>query len=224
MKTLITFAVLLTTITITIAAPKKDQAEVRFLAERIPRNLGKVLLSSEESRSDPFDLPMNNLSPPQKPPARVFSLWAVDKKTSIATVKLPEVGKSFVVILIPSAKGTYDPLVIPFNNTNFKGGDVYFHNNANKPILGLLGKTKMSLAPGKATIVTPSGYGDKRFYHVMLGVREADANRVIKSMKWPVSKTMRNYVFFYVDPRKNRITFRAVDEFMQPKKDPAEVN
>ncbi len=56
-KFLISGAVLLTTITTTItsaiAAPKKDEVEVRFLAERIPRNLGKVVLAIEETRSDP---------------------------------------------------------------------------------------------------------------------------------------------------------------------------
>jgi hypothetical protein len=214
MKFLIPCAVLLTTIASTIAAPKKGEVEVRFLAERIPRKLGKVVLVNAETRSDPFDLPMNNLSPPQKPPARVFSVWAVDKNVSLATVKLPEEGKSFVVLLLPSAKGAYVPLVMPFDNPNFKGGDIYFYNNANKPVLGLIAKSKLSLAPGKGKVVTPRGLGDKKYYHVMLGVREADGNKVIKSMKWPASQTMRNYVFFYVDPRKKRITYRAVDEFI----------
>lgn len=218
---LILCAAILSTIGITIAGPEKGEFEVRFLAERIPNNLGKVVLANAEARSDPFDLPMNNLSPPQKPPTRVFSVWAVDKNVSIATVKLPEEGNSFVVILLPTAKGVYSPMVIPFENPNFKGGDIYFHNNANKPVLGLIGKTKMSLAPGKGSVITPSGFGNDKFYYVMLGVREAEGNKVIKSMKWPSSKTMRNYVFFYVDPNKNRITYRAVDEFIIPPKAPA---
>lgn len=62
--------------------------------------------------------------------------------------------------------------------------------------------------------MTPTGFGDAKFYHAMLGVREADGDKVIKSMKWPSSKTMRNYVFFYFDPVRKRITYRAVDEFV----------
>jgi hypothetical protein len=218
----LTFVAILPALAFQSAAEKsKDMSkvEVRFLAERIPRNLGKVVLVSEDLRSDPFDLPMNNLSPPQKPPARIFSVFAVDENVSIAAVKLPEEGNSFVVILLPSTKdrGVYSPLVIPFENPNFKGGDIYFHNNSNKPVLGLIGKTKMALAPGKGTVITPRGFGDEKYYHVMLGVREAKGNKVIKSMKWPSSKTMRNYVFFYVDPRKNRVSYRAVDEFILPK-------
>lgn len=192
----------------------KDEVEVRLLAERIPNNLGKVVLANAELRSDPFDLPMNNLSPPQKPPARVFSVWSVDKNVSIASVKLPEEGKSFLVILLPSDNGAYIPSVAPFDTPNFKAGDVYFFNNANKTVLGLLGKSKLALAPGKSSVVTPSGFGDENYYYAMLGVREADGDKVIKSMKWPSSKSMRNYVFFYLDPRKKRITYRAVDEFV----------
>jgi hypothetical protein len=190
--------------------------EVRFLAQQVPRNLGKVeLLAAEEYRSAPFDMPMNNLSRPQKTPARLFKVWAVERNESIATVKLPEEGNSFVVLLLTSAEGGYSPLVMPFDNPNFRGGDIYFYNNANKTVLGFIGKTKFSLTPGKGTTVTPSGLENNRYYHVTLGIREAEGNRVIKSMKWPSSKTVRNYVFFYVDPKRKRITYRAVDEFVQ---------
>lgn len=138
----------------------------------------------------------------------------MDKNVSLASVKLPEEGKSFLVILLPSPKGTYTPAVIPFDNPSFRTGDVYFFNNTNRPVLGLLGKSKLELAPGKSAVVTPTGFGDAKFYHAMLGVREADGDKVIKSMKWPSSKTMRNYVFFYFDPVRKRITYRAVDEFV----------
>ena len=188
--------------------------EVRFLAQQVPANLGKVVLATEESRSDPFDLPMNNLSRPQTPPARIFSVGAVESNESIATVTLPEEGSSFVVLLLTAADGGYSPLVMPFDNPNFRGGDIYFYNNANKTVLGRLGETTFSLTPGKGTVVTPRGSSNQRYYHVMLGVQEAEENRVIKSMKWPSSETVRNYVFFYVDPKRNRITYRAVDEFM----------
>ena len=196
---------------------KGTKVKVRFLAERIPRDLGQVVLANTEMRSDPFDLPMNNLSKQQEPPARVFSVWSIDKNVSIANVKLPEEGNAFIALLLRSSKGGYNVIVMPDENSSFKGGDVYFFNNANKPVLGVLGKSKFALAPGKSTIVTPRGGESDRYYHVMLGVKEKEGNKVIKSMKWPSSKTMRNYVFFYVDPKKKRVTFRAVDEFIVPK-------
>ncbi|HCC21017.1 MAG TPA: hypothetical protein DEP88_07190, partial [Verrucomicrobiales bacterium] len=101
---------------------KKGEVEVRLLAERIPKNLGKILLATKEARSDPFDLPMNNLSKPQKPPARLFSIWSVDRNASIATVKLPEDGKSFIILLLPDSKPGYKPVIIPFRDPNFRAG------------------------------------------------------------------------------------------------------
>ena len=218
MHRLLQIAVLLFATIVHSEGAAKGEVKVRLLAERIPNNLGKVVLANEKIRSDPFDLPMNNLSPPQNPPARIFNVWSVDKNISIASVKLPEEGESFLVILIPSENGTYIPSVMPFDNPNFKAGDVYFFNNTNKLVLALLGTSKLALASGKSAVVTPSGFGDEKYYYTMLGVREADGDKVIKSMKWPSSKTMRNYVFFYVDPSKQRITYRAVDEFMQVEK------
>lgn len=200
-----------------LGAASEEKPEVRFLAEMLPDDLGKVVLANAEMRSEPFDLPMNNISPPQEPPARVFSVWSLDMDRSIASVKLPEEGRSFIVLLLRSSKGGYAPVVISAENRAFKGGDVYFYNNTGKPVLGILGETKFSLDPGKSTVVTPRGFGDQRYYHAMLGVREAGENKVIKSMKWPSSKAVRNYVFFYVDPLKGRITYRAVDEFIIPK-------
>ncbi len=200
-------------------AEPKSELEIRFLAERLPNNLGKVVLVNAETRSEPFDLPMNNLSKPQAPPARLFSVWSLEKDVSLATVKLPEEGNAFVVLLIPTAEGLYSPIVMPFDNPNFRSGDIYFHNNTNKPVLGVLGKTKFSLLPGNSTIITPRGFGNKKYYHAMLGVQDGEKTQVIRSMKWPSSKTMRNYIFFYIDPKNNRITYRGVDEFLLPDED-----
>lgn len=189
-------------------------AEVRFLAEMVPNDLGQVVLLNAEIRSEPFDLPMNNLSPFQKAPARAFGLWSLEKNLSLANIRLPDQGDAFLVLLLRSPEGGYRPVVMPAENPSFKGGDIYFYNNTNKVVLGLFGETKLLLDPGKGTVLTPRGFGDNRFYHAMLGVRESDGDQVIKSMKWPASKTMRNYVFFYFDSVKKRITYRAVDEFV----------
>lgn len=199
------------------AVSEQDEVEVRFLAEMLPSGLGQVVLANAETRSEPFDLPMNNLSVPLEPPDRLFSVWSTGKDVTVANVRLPAEGKSFIVLLLRSSDGGYEPLVMPAEDPSFEGGDVYFYNNANKPVVGVLGETKFSLPPGQGKVVTPSGSGDERYYHARLGVREADGNRLIKSMKWPSSENARNYVFFFVDPTKKRITFRAVDEFILPK-------
>lgn len=196
------------------ASARERNLEVRFLAERIPNDLGPVALVAEEVRSDPFDLPMNNLSLPQKPPARAFRVLATDHNRNIATVLLPDEGDSFVALLVTSPKGGYEAVVMPYANPKFRAGDIYFHNLADKTVLGHVGTAKFELPAGKSTVVTPRGARPGKFYDVGLGVRETDGDRVLTTTRWPEDKLARFYVFFYVDPQSARITFRAVDEFV----------
>lgn len=212
-------AVVMTGISAAAETKGAEGVEVRFLAQAVPNDLGQVALANAETRSAPFDLPMNNLSSPQEPPSRVFSVWSVTKAASLATVKLPEEGKDFICLLLmfPGKPG-YSPVVFPSKDPGFRAGDVHFFNMANKPVLGFLGTAKFELNPGKSAVVTPRG-GEERFYRVGLGVKEPEGNRVIKTMKWPKSEQTRYYVFFYVEPVKGRITYRAVDEFVIPEKE-----
>ncbi len=211
---------LLCLISVSHASPAASKGvEVRFLAARLPNNLGKVVLTTAEQRSDPFDLPMNNLSLPQEFPARIFNILSVDHKKSLATVTLPEEGKSFVVLLLPSSKQGYTPVVMPFDNPNFKAGDFYLHNNANKTVFGYVGTSKFALKPKRGDVLRPKGARKERFYDVSLGVKEAGGNRVLSMTRWLESKHMRHYVFFYTDPKTKRVACRMVEEFV-PKKEP----
>jgi len=210
---------LLCFISISLTAQAAEKVEVRFLAARLPKNLGKVVLATAEARLDPFDLPMNNLSRPQEIPARAFSILSVEHQKSLATVTLPEEGKSFVILLLPSSKQGYTPLVMPFDNPNFKAGDIYLHNNAHKTVLGVVGTSKFALKPKTGNVLHPKGARKERFFDVRLGVKEADGNRVLSMTRWPKSKHMRYYVFFYTDPKTKSVAYRAVDEFL-PKKKP----
>jgi hypothetical protein len=197
-------------------AEKKPQLEVRFLAESIPADLGQVSLAFEDQRTSPFDLPMNNLSTPQIPPARTFQLWLPDKNRAISTITLPQEGVSFVVLLLISPKGGYSPVVMRSDNPEFKPGDIYFINNADKTVLGYVGTSKFTLAPAKSTIVRPQGARAEKFYDVGLGVREEEGDRVLTTTRWPEDKMARFYVFFYVNPATKRVAYRAVDEFVPP--------
>ena len=195
--------------------PSKGDVKVRFLAERSPADLGQVLLATQDARSDPFDLPVNNLSTPQTPPTRLFSVWSVVKNLSLANVTLPEEGKSFIVLLIPSTKGGYSPVVMRADDPSFRPGDIYFHNLTDKTVLGFVGTAKFVLAPSGGTILRPAGAREEKFYDVGLGVREEDGDRVLATTRWPEDPLARFYVFFYVSPETQRITYRAVDEFVE---------
>ena len=194
----------------------KGGAKVRFLAERVPANLGEVELAAEEIRSSPFKLPINNLSDPQDAPARTFSVVPQGKTTSLIDVALPEDGKNFIVMLVPASKG-YKAIIMADNDPNFKPGDVYFYNHANKSVLGYVGTAKFTLAPSKGMTLRPKGARAEGFYDVGFGVKEKEGNRAISTTRWPVEEQIRSYVFFFVNPSTQRLDFRAVDEFVPPK-------
>lgn len=196
----------------------KGGPKVRFLAERTPEVIGKVMLVAKEAKSAEFDLPTNHLSEPQTPPERIFSIWSAAKNVAVAAVTLPEQGNSFIVLLVPAADGGYKPIVIAAKDPNFKPGDIYFYNHADKTVLGYVGTSKFSLEPSKGTIVRPQGpSGDeKNYYEVGLGVRQKEGDRTLSTARWPVQKDLRMYVFFYLNPKSQRLDFRAVDEFVDP--------
>lgn len=198
-----------------LAAPK-DKVEVRFLVERLPGNLGQVTLASGETRSEPFDLPMNNLSAPRTVPERRFDLWSVERDRSLGAVRLPEEGGSFVVLLLPRSTGVFEPVVMPFDGDTFRPGNFYFHNNTKKTVLGYVGTARFSLKPGEGRVLEPEGARKEKFYDVGLGVREEGGDRVLTTTRWPEDNRTRFYVFFYKDGRTGRITFRGVDEFVMP--------
>ena len=213
-----TFTLLLFSCVSLLAQPeKKSEIEIRMVAERLPARLGKVALVSGEDRSEPFQLPMNNLSEPRLVSSRVFQLVSVEQNVSVAKVALPAQGKSFVLLLIPTADKGYSPIVLPYNTPNFKAGDIYLYNNAKDTVVGMVGDGKFSVDPGKGTFFRPVIKDDNKRYHdVGIGVKFESGDRVISTTRWPKSNNTRYYVFFYVNPRTNRVAYRAVDEFLEP--------
>ena len=199
-------------------APAKGGVSVRFLAERAPGDIGEVVMVAGEARGKAFKLPVNFLSEAQPAPGRVFTIQPVAKAVDLATVTLPEEGKAFNVLLVPAAKGGYTPVVIPAGDPAFKAGDVYFYNHSPKTVLGFVGTAKLILASGKGQILRPEGPRKDQHYDVGFGVREKEGDRVLSKSRWPVDLTNRTYVFFYVNPKTQRVDFRAIDEFIPPEK------
>lgn len=197
---------------------------VRFAAQRLPQGLGEVVMVAEEAQSDPFRLPKNNLSVSQEAPGRQFVIVPEGSKTKLATVQLPQAGKDFVVLLVVGDATTpFKPVVIPAKDGSFKPGEVYMFNASKaKTVLGQVGTSKFVIAPAKGQVVRPAGpEGEGRYYNVLLGFRQATGNKVISTSRWPVDDRMRSYVFFYDDPKRGSVDFRAIDEFV-PVEEPKE--
>lgn len=203
--------------------PKKSEGgvQVRLLAEVVPPNLGKVYLatadgkSTEEVKSNAVDLPTTELSPPIVVPAREMLLKTVEKGITLGTVKLPDEGKSFAIILVAAKPAGYRPIVVRTDDPNFKIGDVMFINRSEKTVLGKLGDTPLIVKPGEVTKSRPSNPKENAYYDIAFAVREPTGDRLISTTRWPIDETLRSYVFFFTNA-EGRTTFRAVDEFIAP--------
>lgn len=189
--------------------------KVRFLAESAPPEAGKVVLASGAEHSPAFALPTQNLSAPQAAPGRAFEMQAEGKNQPLAKVALPASGKEFIVLLVATPEAAYKPVIIPDKDASFQGGGMYFFNNTDKPVLGQVGSSKVSLEPGKGQSLKPEGAADGA-YAVAFSIRDGETVRPISTTRWPVEANMRSYVFFFVNPQTKRIDFRAVDEFVEP--------
>jgi hypothetical protein len=214
-------ALALATFALISAAPGQNKKlSVRFLAERAPEELGQVVMVAGKVQSEAFALDNKHLTDPIAAPGRIIALLrAADTQPlnvskTLVNIVLPEAGDSFIVLLIPDPKGGFKSVVINSSDINFQGGDIYFYNHANKMILGYVGTSKFMLKPGEGRLLRPTGVKEETYYDVGFGVREADGDRPLRSLRWPVLTASRSYVFFYQNPVKDRVDYRSVEEFV----------
>lgn len=200
------------------AALGGEKASVRFLAESVPVNLGEVTWVAGGKKGESFKLATNQLSESITMPVRVIGLQSKQDERKLAVITLPVAGASFVVLLIPEAAGTLKPVIINADPSSFRSGDVFLYNHTDQKIAGQLGSSEFELAPGEGKAQRPSGDMTGGSYDVAFNVRGETGDRVLRTMRWPVQTRSRSYCLFFRDSAKNRIEFRAVDEFVLPVK------
>jgi len=191
-------------------------ADVRFVAQLVPPNLGSVVMATPDETSAGFELPTRHLTETMKAPARAFRLQLEERGTAICTITLPEEGNAFIILLVPSETRGFDPVIIPAADGAFRPGDFYLHNSSGSSVLGRVGTTEFTITPRNGRVVRPDGARDERFYDVLLGVRREGEPRVLSRSRWPVSNFNRTYVFFFDNPERGEVDFRAIDEFVPP--------
>ncbi|MEO0018384.1 MAG: hypothetical protein RLZZ522_1667 [Verrucomicrobiota bacterium] len=195
--------------------PKPEGIQIRMLAEAAPESLGKVFLLLGDTRTEGFVLPTNGLSKPVTVTQRVMVLKTLDKEVPLCTISLPEVGKSFAVILVTAKPAGYTPIIVRTDDPSFKAGDVFFINRSQKTILGKLGTAPLVLKPGESAKSRPEGAVDNTYYDIAFASREADGDKLLSSSRWPIDNHLRSYLFFFTNAQ-GRTAFRAVDEYLPP--------
>lgn len=191
---------------------------IRLFAVALTKNQGPVSTLVGDSRGKPFEVPTLNLSPVQAVTAREFSLISSTAPTDtpqrpLASIRLPDLGKDFRIILVPANDETYKTIVIRGNDPKFAHGDFFFVNLSTHEMLGSLGSVKLAMKPGQQELFTPAGDKSKNFFEVKFAYREEKKLMPLTNTCWPVVKDNRAYVIFF-NGKNGRPSYRAVDEFM----------
>lgn len=197
-----------------------EKAKVRFLAESVPADLGAVVWVAGGKEGAEFSLAANQLSESITVPERMIGLQSKQDKRKLGVIALPSTGDSFVVLLIHEPAGTLKSVVIDASVSSFRSGDIFLYNHTEKKIAGHLGSNEFELVSGEGKSLRPGGEPTDGSFNVAFNVREETGDRVLRSMRWPLQTRSRAYGFFFHNPNKNRIEFRAVDEFLEPAKNP----
>ncbi|MFD0893947.1 hypothetical protein KBB96_11030 [Luteolibacter ambystomatis] len=200
---------------LTAQTKPEEGPQVRFLAERVPDNLGEVVIQNGDNKSAPFKLPVNQLSPPIAAAARTFVLKSGDKGQPLCPVTLPETGKSFAVILVLAPPAAYAPIVVRTDDPEFKAGDVFFINRSTQTVLAKLGDTKLALKAGESKKSHPTNPVNNTYYDIAFATQEGEKTKMISTTRWPIDNLLRSYVFFFTTA-EGATSFRAVDEYMTP--------
>ncbi|RYD20150.1 MAG: hypothetical protein EOP88_16225 [Verrucomicrobiaceae bacterium] len=212
----IAFALFLLIPTFISAQESDSDIQVELLAEQFPESLGQVCLHFEKEKSAAFDLPTNRLSNPVGATARTMVLKTVNKEIPLCTIKLPEKGKAFAIVLVTAKPSGFSPIIVRKDDAAFNAGDVFFINRSEKTILGKLGGTPLVLKPGESKTDRPSKPVDNTYYNIAFATRESNGEKLISSTRWPIDNHLRSYLFFFTNAQ-GKTTFRAVDEYLEKK-------
>lgn len=194
---------------------------LRFTAFGIP-NLDKELsLRAGETIGQPFLIPGNGFSDPQPPPGKSRALQlgtpAMDEENPfkpLLSIKLPDQGMRFLIILFPSQNGIRST-VVRADDPSFRRGDIMIFNLSTQPLAADLGGSLQRFAPGSQTSFRPRKNGDAPNYQVSFYSQKDGKPKLFAANMWPHFDHKRAFVFLYVDPTTSRPTYRSVDEFTE---------
>lgn len=211
-----------------LAAPAQDGGrargiEVGFLAVAHLPDPGEVSISAAGVLvGESFELPLNNLSPNQMVPGRSFTLVATNAAAAdgeppapLATIRLPEEGASFRILLVPMPEGVYRPLIVRGDDPSFRAGDVHLLNLSRTEVLGNLGSSALAIRPGEARNHTLVGDRDESYFEIRFATRNDGGLVPLTDTRWPLLRRSRVYVIFFNEPSGN-VSYRAVDEYLPP--------
>jgi hypothetical protein len=200
------------------AEPSAKGLSIRLFAVALAKDQGPVCFMIGQTRTPAFEIPTTNLSQPIAVSAREFTLISAATPpdataVALATLRLPDQGSDFRIILVPTPDQSYKPVIIRGDDSKFAHGDFFFINLSTHEILGALGSARLTLKPGGQEILRPSASKSDKFFEVKIARRAEDKILPLTNTCWPIVRDNRSFVIFY-NATNGRPTYRAVDEFM----------
>lgn len=202
------------------AAQEKPSAKdtlIRFTSFGLPATVGEYILASGETKTAPFAIPDNGFSAPVTAPAGSAALALGNAKDSpfrsLATVKLPDAGKRFLVILLPDKDQALRAIVVRADDPAFRPGQIMIMNFAPEILAADLGGEKFTFKPGSQTIFRPQQKNELTNYQVRFYQAKDGQPKVFAASLWPYFDAKRAFVFLYMDGAAGTPTFRSIDEF-----------
>jgi hypothetical protein len=190
---------------------------IRFTSFGLADAGAEYILASGETKTDPFLIPDNGFSAPVIPPASGNTLALGNAKEtpfrSLASIKLPDAGKRFLVILLPDKNQTLRAIVVRADDPAFRPGQIMIMNLAPETLAADLGGEKLTFPPGARTIFRPQRKGDLANYQVRFYQAKDGQPKLFAASLWPFFDAKRAFVFLHVDPASGSPTYRSIDEF-----------
>ena len=197
--------------------PSGKKTLLRFTSFGLSDSTGEYVLSAGVGVTTPFLVPSNGFSPPIEAPAGKDPL-AVGKLVgptfrSLATLKLPDAGKRFLVMLFPGEKDALRTMVIRADDPAFRPGNIMLFNLSAQPLAADLGGEKLRFAPSSQTIFRPERKDELANYQVRFSNLKQGKTKLFAAGLWPYFNEKRAFVFLYVDPSSGSPTYTSIDEF-----------
>ena len=193
------------------------QTLLRFTSIGSSKEGEGYVLSSGTERSSLFAIPTNGFSVPVAAPTskNPIVVGKADGATvrNLATLKLPETGKRFLVLLFPDKDDAIRTAVIRADDPAFRPGDIMLFNQSEQRVEAELGDNKLNLEPGSETIFRPTRKDELPNYQVRFFQVKEDKSKLFAASLWSYFNDKRAFVFFYQDPVTGSLTYRAIDEF-----------
>lgn len=207
-----------------LAQQKGARVTLQFVSFPRITNPETIELLLPEGKTLSISIPSNELSPPYKVPASAH--WAVgnmeegkDGKPKFKVygkIKALSAPKQLLLLVRkgPTNADGFNILAFDNRSNKFGGGTFLFLNASHFDIAGEVGGKKFTLKPGAHNIIAPKPDAGKQLCHTTLYYRSGKETKPFFDSNWPLRKDARGLIFFYTDPKSQRLKFHTIRDFL----------